>query len=98
MKVKIYKPVKNAMQSGKKANDYWLLEPIADKRSTYINPLTGWISSNDTNNQLRIRFNNKEEAIAYAESQGFEYIIQPEFSEKLKKKSYSSNFTAPLLD
>lgn len=91
LKVKIYKPAKNAMQSGLK-NKYWLLQPIEEVNSKSIDKITGWTSSNNTTTQINLRFLNKEDAIKYAVSQGFEYKIQePQYS-TVKKKSYCDNF------
>ena len=55
-KAKIYKPSKNAMQSGTKNYNKWLLEFISD--DTGINPLMGWESSTDTSSELKLEFTN----------------------------------------
>ncbi len=75
MKVKITRPAKTAMQSGKSNSKKWILVPLEENNSRWINKLTGWVSSNNTNTQLKIEFINKEEAIKYAEDQGFEYEL-----------------------
>lgn len=93
MKVKIYQLAKTAMQSGKRNSKKWLLEPIPEINSRSINPLMGWVSSNDMNSQLRFEFSSKEEAIKFAENQSFEFeIYQPQIA-SIKKKSYAENFT-----
>ena len=93
MKLKIYQPTKSAMQSGKKNTKKWLVAPIEEKNTRFLDNLMEWVSSNDTKTQLRFEFTTKEEAIEYAKSQGFEYEIhQPNIS-NLKKKSYAENFT-----
>ncbi len=69
MLARIYKPAKTAMQSGKTRSDDWLLEyEPAEKR--VHDPLMGWISSGDTNAQVRLSFETKDEAVAFAERQG----------------------------
>lgn len=57
----------------------------------------GWIASRDTANQVRLTFDTVDEAIAFAEKQGFDYdVIQPK--EKVnKKKSYADNFRYVML-
>lgn len=91
MKVKIYSPAKSAMQSPRVKNQ-WLLEPIEEKNSHFINPLTGSISVNDTMLQIKLFFDSKEEAIKYANSRNWQYqLSEPQFP-VLKKKSYASNF------
>ena len=63
-KAKIYKPSKTAMQSGKANTKNWLLE--FETRDTGVNPLMGWESSTDTMSEVKIEFDNKEQAINYA--------------------------------
>lgn len=93
MKVRIYKPAKSAMQSGKKNTKKWLVVPIEETKIRSVSTITGWISASDTTPQLHFEFSSKEEAIKFAESRGFKYEIdEPEIS-TIKKKSYAANFT-----
>ena len=55
-------------------------------------PLMGWTSSADTRQQLKMRFETKEQAIAYAESHGIAYRVDNPRKPKPKRKSYSDNF------
>jgi NADH dehydrogenase (ubiquinone) Fe-S protein 4 len=41
---------------------------------------------------LQIKFKTKEEAIAFAEKQGYKYTVQEPKETKFKVRSYSSNF------
>jgi len=89
-KVKIFKPAKTAMQSGKRASKKWLLE--FDTLDTQINPLMGWESSVDTMSEVKLEFSSKDEAINYAKRNNLDYyVIEPEKT-KIVKKSYSDNF------
>jgi len=89
-KVKIFKPSKTAMQSGKRTSKKWLLE--FDTLDTQINPLMGWESSVDTMSEVKLEFSSKDEAINYAKRNNLDYyVIEPEKS-KIVKKSYSDNF------
>ena len=89
-KVKIFKPAKTAMQSGKRASKKWLLE--FDTLDTQINPLMGWESSVDTMSEVKLEFSSKDEAINYAKKNNLDYyVIEPEKT-KIVKKSYSDNF------
>lgn len=91
MKVKIYQPTKNAMQSGKK-NKGWILIPTEEENSKSISNITGWTSSSNTQTQLQLSFHDKESAVAYAKQQGFDYeVIDPQIS-LVHKKSYADNF------
>ena len=91
MPVKIYKPARNAMQSGKGKQQSWVLEHEAEAPASR-DPLMGWTSSGDTRQQLKLFFETKEEAIAYATRQGLAYSIAPEAPVRITKKSYSDNF------
>ena len=74
MKVRIYKPSRNPMQSALGKTHQWLLEyELKSKRQP--EPLMGWISSDDTLNQVRLTFDTSEEAVAYAQKQGWEYSV-----------------------
>jgi hypothetical protein len=86
----IYQPSKTAMQSGH-ALDKWVLKfDRAEKRET--DPLMGWTSSGDTRAQVTLRFDTKEEAIAYAKRHGIPYRLREKPPRKRVKKSYADNF------
>ena len=93
MKIIIYRQAKSAMQSGKLNCKKWLAKPIEETNSRSINDLTRWVSSDNTQTQLKFEFTNKEDAIDYAVKNNFEYeVVEPqEF--KIKPKSYAENFT-----
>ena len=52
----------------------------------------GWTGSADTRRQLNLRFDTLEEAIAYADRQGYTYSVQVPHRLKRRPKSYSENF------
>ena len=91
MKVRIYQPAKTAMQSGSANARKWRLEhePQEAKRA---DRLMGWIGSGDTRDQLRMTFDTKEEAIAFAEKKGYEYTVDEPHSRRVRPKSYADNF------
>ena len=64
MKVRVYKPAKNAMQSGQAATKHWVMEfePGAKK---VADQLMGWIGSTDTRGQVRMYFETLEEAVEH---------------------------------
>ncbi len=93
MKVKIFRPAKSAMQSGKQGNKKWLVTPIEETNIRSISPLTGWVSASDISSQFRFEFLNKEDAVKFAESQNFEYEVEEPKLPNIKPKSYSANFT-----
>ena len=90
--VRIYRPTKTAMQSGRAKTNEWLLEFAPGAREE-ADPLMGWAGSGDTLNQVRLFFATKDEAIAFAEREGHIYTVVEERSAKAPKpKSYSDNF------
>jgi hypothetical protein len=91
MKVRIYRPAKTAMQSGKAGVKRWVLE-MEPEIGRFIEPIMGWTGSDDTKQQLKLRFETKEEAIAYATKRRFEADVEEPNLPAVKPKSYADNF------
>lgn len=91
MVARIFRPSRTAMQSGEARTKDWLLEHEAEN-SREIDPLMGWTSSRDTNAQVRLAFETKEQAIAYAERNGLAYTVTETAERKPIRKSYADNF------
>ena len=90
--VRIYRPAKNAMQSGRANTRHWVVEfEPTDRKEP--DPLMGWNGSGDTRSQVQLRFGSKQDAVAFAEREGLSYILADESPAKaLKAKSYADNF------
>lgn len=88
---RIYRPAKTAVQSGRAKTRLWLLEmePQARKEP---DRLIGWVGSDDTEQQVTLRFPTKEAAIAYAESRGLTFQVFEPHDRIVKPKSYADNF------
>ena len=91
MSARIYKPAKGATQSGLARTKGWLLE-FDPEMPREVEPLMGWTSSSDMRQQLRLRFDSKEEAIAYAEREGIAYRVEAPQEIARRTASYSDNF------
>lgn len=91
IKAKIYKPSKSAMQSGRAKTGQWVLE-YERKAPLQPEPLMGWTSSADTMNQVRLKFDTLEQAVARAEKEGFEYSIMSAHERRVKPRNYTDNF------
>lgn len=92
MQVRIYRPAKTAMQSGKANSQAWVLEyePAAPKKA---DALMGWLGSNDTTQQIRLKFATKEEAVAYATRKGLNFqVTEPATKKPVPAKNYADNF------
>jgi hypothetical protein len=88
---RIFKPAKNAMQSGKAQTQEWRLTYEPEQPRT-IEPLMGWTSSGDMRQQLALHFDTKEEAVAYCEREGIPYqVIEPK-APVHRQIAYADNF------
>lgn len=91
--VRIFRPTKTAMQSGRGRTHRWMVQFERDAPQV-ADPLMGWMGSRDTRPQLRLLFDTREEAIAYAERNGYSYTLQEPHAPALRPKSYAENFRA----
>ena len=91
MVARIYKPAKTAMSSGQAQAQRWVLE-YEPERSRTIEPLMGYTSSDDMLSQIRLNFESKEAAIAYAERNGIPYQAFDPADRQRPQISYSDNF------
>ncbi len=90
MVARIYKPARNAMQSGK-AKSSWVLEFEPEERRT-ADPLMGWTSSGDTKQQLRLVFETQQQAVEYALRHGIAYELASVPPVRTHRKAYADNF------
>jgi len=91
MKVRIFQPSKNAMQSGRANTAKWVLEYEVETRR-HPEPLMGWTASGDTLNQVRLKFKTAEDAVAYAQAKGWDYTVLPAHGRRVVPRNYSDNF------
>jgi hypothetical protein len=91
MTARIYKPARTAMQSGTANTKEWALDYEPEQPPT-IEPLMGWTSSSDMKQELRLRFDSKDEAIAYCEREGIPYQVFENPPSKRPRISYADNF------
>ena len=89
--VRIFQPAKTAMQSGRAKIKGWVMvfEPSSASRP---DPIIGWNGSADTNRQVRLTFDSKDDAIAYARKNGFTYTVSEPKQRRIKPKAYADNF------
>ncbi|KAK6348865.1 hypothetical protein TWF730_009633 [Orbilia blumenaviensis] len=92
--VRIYKPTKNAMQSANHRGKLWRMDwDVLGKGHRWENPLMGWQSSADFVQGTHLTFRTKEDAIYFAEKQGYDYLVQEPKERVIVSKAYASNFT-----
>lgn len=91
MSALIYRQSKSANQSGQAKAGAWILEILAEIPKT-IDPLMGWTGVTETATQVKLRFETKEDAIAYADRKGLSYEVKASFDPLPNPKDYAGNF------
>jgi hypothetical protein len=94
MTARIYKPARTAMQSGQANTKEWMLD-YEPEQPRNVEPLMGWTSSGDMKQEVRLRFETKEEAIAFCEREGIPYQVFESTPPVRQRISYSDNFAYP---
>merc|ERR1712018_860963 len=89
--VRIFRPAKNAMQSGTAGVRRWRIE--FDNRERWENNLMGWASNADPLSNMLIEFASKEEAVEFVEKNGWDYWVEDPKERSPKAKSYALNFS-----
>ncbi len=89
--VRIYKPAKTAMQSGLGNTKQWVLEFEPTGRLK-VDALMGWSGSDDTRRQVKLFFASKDDAISYAERQGWVPKVTEPKVRRAQPKAYADNF------
>ena len=91
MTARIYRPARNAMQSGQGKSKSWVLvHELTESKS--IDPLMGYTTSGDTRQQVRLSFDSQDEAESYAQKNGIAYSVQQPHDATPKRVSYPDNF------
>ena len=88
---RIFQPAKTAMQSGRGNTKKWVLE-FEPAEARQADSLMGWIGSEGTNGQVKLRFETRDEAVAFAKKNGFGYTVTEPKVRRVKPKDYSANF------
>ncbi|NJM84148.1 MAG: ETC complex I subunit [Tabrizicola sp.] len=93
MRARIYQPARTAMQSGTAKTLGWVLE-FAPASARDVDPLMGWTSSDDTQSQVRLRFDTREAAESYAKSKAIAYdVVEPKARKAvIRPRGYGENF------
>ena len=91
MRARIYQPPKNAMQSGRAGTHHWVLE-FEPAAATHPDPLMGWIGGADTQTQVKLIFETREEAVAFAASRGVAADVELPQQRRVPPKAYADNF------
>lgn len=93
MSARIYQPARTAMSSGTAKTKLWVLEH-APASAREVDPLMGWTSSDDTQTQVRLKFESKEAALDYASEHGIEAVVSEPHkrAQNIRPGGYGDNF------
>ncbi|PZR00077.1 MAG: ETC complex I subunit [Cereibacter sphaeroides] len=93
MRARIYQPARTAMQSGTAKTHIWVLEFVPETARS-IDPLMGWTSLSDTQGQVRLTFETREQAESYARERSIDYVVTDPNLRKLniRQRGYGENF------
>lgn len=93
MRARIYQPARTAMSSGQAKTRDWILE-FAPASAREIDPLMGWTSSGDMQAQVRLKFDTRDAALAYAREHGIDAAVSEPNSRKanIRPRGYAENF------
>jgi len=91
--VRIFQPVKSTMQSAGPGTTKWRIDwDTLPSGGRWENRLMGWTSSADYMQATRLSFRSKEDAIHFAEKQGWDYFVQQAPVRRIPPKAYAENY------
>ncbi|GJE98517.1 electron transport chain complex I subunit [Phanerochaete sordida] len=91
--VRIFQPTRSTTQSGSGKSNRWRIDwEILQGGGRWENPLMGWASSADYMQGTRLSFRTKEDAIHFAEKQGWDYFVQHPEVKRIPPKNYAENY------
>jgi len=93
MHARIYQPARTAMSSGLAKTKSWVLE-FTQASARDVDPLMGWTSSDDTQAQVRLEFDTKQDALDYAEAKGITVTVREpqKRTVNVRPGGYADNF------
>lgn len=81
------------MSSGTARTRKWVLE-FSHSEASEIDPLMGWTSSDDTQAQVQLTFDSRQDAMDYAKAKGFEVSVTDPHPRRanVRPGGYGDNF------
>lgn len=92
IEVTIYKSDKSASQSANSSKQKWKIR-FPNDPSKFNYELMNWTGSKDMKQELDLTFENREQAIIFAEKNNWKYKIKEPNIKRLVRKSYDDNFS-----
>lgn len=91
--VHIHQPSSTPLQGGL-GRCAWVIE-FEPQQVPTSEPLMDWTSSRDPLQQVRLTFPSRDQAVAFAERQGWRYTVSEPHGRKLRPRPYAANFRRP---
>lgn len=92
--LRIYQPGRSVVQSAPGRRE-WILE-FPSAAPPRLDPLTGWIGGTDPLAHLRLRFPDRESAVAFAERHGWPYEVVEPPPRRPRYRSYADQLRCDL--
>ena len=80
------------MQSGRANVRKWILEYITTTQQQVDN-LMGWVGGGNTQRQVKIKFDTKEEAVTFAKREALNYTVTEPKKRHIISKNYANNYS-----
>lgn len=87
----IYRRSPSPVQGGRAHTAEWIVE-FEPLRHPEIDPLMGWISSGDVQQQVRLSFDSLDAATGYCQRQGLPYTVTMPRERRPRLRSYADNY------
>lgn len=91
MQARIYQPARTAVQAGRRKTKEWVVE-FEPRSRKEADRLIGWVGSDDTAQQVRLKFPTREAAIAYCRREDLTYQLFEPRQRIVRPKAYAENF------
>ena len=91
LRARLFRQPKSAMQSGQARTREWVLE-WEKREKQAADPIMGWVGSGDTQRQVRLFFDMREEGERYAAREGLALEVEIVPERVIKPKAYADNF------
>ncbi len=97
MRARIYQPARTAMSSGTAKTHKWFLE-FTQTKAREVDPLMGWTSSSDTQTQVRLQFDTREEAVEYAKENNIvAQVREPQPASPISAQAAMERISQPIV-
>ena len=91
LRARLYQQTKSTASSGQAHTGQWVLE-WERREAQLADPIMGWVGGGDTQRQVRLQFDTREDAERYAERESLTLDVEITPIRVRKPKAYADNF------